>query len=513
MPNLEFIKTLPLSTTDEELIFNTFINLFTLNKLSSQQKLLTIASETIDEHYFIVNSTGKDLSSNEIKFNLTDIKKNNTDILYYSLDFLNNFSIPSGTHNRIAIKKSALLNKDLTEELTINLQENSNGYTRNSNDYIKFPDFSNDDGVTDIKFIQSNFYDYNNSNIKLEIDRLLTTEKPKFNWVKELGFRIIESVSINIGDQEIDTHSSELLSHISRVNTPFEQLRGLNTMIGNIPEMYTSSSRDDRLVNSLFIPFKFWFCNNVGNGLPLISLLHTDVNLKIKLRNIDDVLIKDDGAIFTKIPKIETKLIGNFIYLDEYERSLIAKSRLEFLIERYLYSGTKIISKNNLFNNRIKNELHFQDPSKYIYWKFYIKDLKKDDKTNWNKGNFTLVDENGNKSEIKSFDLLKLKFNGRTREAFKDYGFYNYYHPYLRGFKNIEDGEFVYSFALNPLKYQPSGSANLSYIDDFTLIAQLPPKLVELLKESKIIIEWKTWSCSINILVCQSGMGALRFFS
>jgi len=513
VPNLEFIKTFQLSTTSEEIIFNSFITFFNLNKNLSKQKLLTIASEATDEHYIIVDITGKDLSTNEITIDQDDIKKNDTNILYYSLNYLDKYIIPSGNHTRIAIKKSALTDENFTGDLTINLLENSNGYTKNSTEYIKFPDFSNDDGVTNIKFIQNNFYDYNNSNIKLEIDRLLTTDKPNFNWVKELGFRIIESVSISIGDQEIETHSSELLSHISRIHTPYEQLRGLNTMIGNIPEMYTSSSNNERLVNSLFIPFKFWFCKHVGNGLPLISLLHTDVNLKIKLRNIDEVLIKDDGAIFTKIPKIETKLIGNFIYLDEEERSLVAKSRLEFLIERYLYSGTKIISKNNLFNNRIKNELHFQDPSKYIYWKFNIKDLKKeDDKTNWNKGNFTLTDENGNKSEIKSFDLLKLKFNGRTRESFKEYGFYNYYHPYLRGFKNIEAGEFVYSFALNPLEYQPSGSANLSYIDDFTLIAQLPQELVQLLKESKIIIEWKTWSCSINILVCQSGMSALRFF-
>ena len=354
------------------------------------------------------------------------------------------------------------------------------------------------------------------SQLQTEINNITTTNKPKYSWVKELGFRLIENVSISIGDQEIDSHSSELLSHISRVNTTNEQLNGLNRLIGNIPEMYTQSSETDRLVTSLFIPFKFWFCNNIGNAIPLISLLHTSINIKIKLRELEDILIIENGSYFVKKPKIQCKLIGNFIYLDQEERELIAKSRLEFLIEKYQYNGDKIISHKNLFNNRIRNELRFVDPTKYIYWKFYFTNLDKSyipDINDWNKGDYTLVDSNtGEKKNIKSFELLKLKFNGRTREIFKDYNYYNYYHPYSKGLNNFEPGEFAYSFALKPLLYQPSGSANLSQIVDFTLIAQLPDQILELLQDKKIIINWKVWACSLNIFVCQSGMGALRFY-
>jgi hypothetical protein len=346
--------------------------------------------------------------------------------------------------------------------------------------------------------------------VDIKIKNLLMSKKPKFRYVDELGHRLIEYVNIQINDQEIDCHTDELLSHIASVNLDEEHRRGYNINIGNTTEMTTMSS-DQRCLRRLTIPFKFWFCNDSGNGISLINLLHSDLIVNIKLRDINDVLIKDDDSYFEHVPRIRTHLLGNFVYLDEEERLKMSKSKLEYLITKYQYSGDNIFMGDDIYDeNKIRLTLNFSDPAKYIYWKFNYSNIENSDNiANWR--NKVLIDSNTGKI-IKSMNECKLKFNGRERELYKDYTYYNIYHPFIHGIYNLKEEEFVYSFALNPLKYQPSGSASLTNIEDFTMIMKLHSKAVEELTTKKTILNIKIWAKTINILSMISGIGGLRFF-
>ena len=112
---------------------------------------------------------------------------------------------------------------------------------------------------------------------------------------------------------------------------------------------------------------------------------------------------------------------------------------------------------------------------------------------------------------VKSMEECKLKFNGRVREPYKDYNYYNAYHPYTKGVYNLSPGEFLYSFALRPIEYQPSGAASLTNIEDFTMIVKLHQKAVDAL-ENGYILNWQAWVQTINIVVVISGIGGLRFY-
>ena len=63
--------------------------------------------------------------------------------------------------------------------------------------------------------------------------------------------------------------------------------RGYDIMIGNVPELYTFSKTKDRY--RLYIPLRFWFCNNSGLALPLISLQYTDVKIVLDVNDFDKV--------------------------------------------------------------------------------------------------------------------------------------------------------------------------------------------------------------------------------
>jgi hypothetical protein len=77
----------------------------------------------------------------------------------------------------------------------------------------------------------------------------------------------------------------------------------------------------------------------------------------------------------------------------------------------------------------------------------------------------------------------------------------------------MRPGEFVYSFALRPLEYQPSGAVSLTNIEDFSMVLKLSDRVAELINNGTIILRFKVWSCSLNILAYISGMAGLRFHS
>ena len=75
---------------------------------------------------------------------------------------------------------------------------------------------------------------------------------------------------------------------------------------------------------------------------------------------------------------------------------------------------------------------------------------------NWNQGRCNILEK------------AKILFNGIDRFDYKDDVFLSYVQPYLYH-SNSETGIYVVSFSIEPEKYQPSGSVNMSMINTVTL--------------------------------------------
>jgi hypothetical protein len=443
-----------------------------------------------------------------------------TDVVLFLLDriltttpFMNSFySMLDNSYNSMA---------DIYNTMTSTLTDMIESYGDKIFNKLTFMDGSVDYKINDTAIVggETRYYRYavfsmddltiEGSNLDKNILNVLSQESPKFKYVKLLGHRIIDYMRISYGAQELDKQSGELLDHIASITIPPEQIRGYNQMIGYTNDMCSFNSRQ-KPIKRLYIPFRLFFCGDVSAGIPLTNLLHTDIFIDIKLNDISDILITEPGAYFINIPKINSHMIGSFVYLDETERPVMARSRLEFLITRYQYGGDQIFSKKDIYQeNKIRIRSGFSDPSKYLYWKMcYEKDGITVDKDNW--CDMELIDENN--EYVKSMDMCKIKFNGVTREEYKDYDYYNLYQPYTRKIYNMRMGNFVYSFANNPLVFQPTGSASMGNIHDLTLIVKLHPDAVKALNDLNYRIIWKVWSYGMNIIAVISGIGGLRFF-
>lgn len=99
-----------------------------------------------------------------------------------------------------------------------------------------------------------------------------------------------------------------------------------------------------------------------------------------------------------------------------------------------------------------------------------------------------------------------LQLNGHDRFQERDGEYFNYVQPYQHWERTPADGINSYSFALNPMEHQPSGTCNFSRIDNTTLKLTLKSGAA-LGNNSRIWI----FTVNYNVLRVMSGMGGLAY--
>jgi hypothetical protein len=116
---------------------------------------------------------------------------------------------------------------------------------------------------------------------------------------------MINYVSLVINGQEIVRHTGEWMKLYAALKFDSNKKDILDRMVGNVPELYDPANAFDRVnqyphaissltvpaqqsINgrTLYIPLHFWFCENVGNALPLVALQYSEVEIVVELKNM-----------------------------------------------------------------------------------------------------------------------------------------------------------------------------------------------------------------------------------
>jgi hypothetical protein len=346
-------------------------------------------------------------------------------------------------------------------------------------------------------------------------------------WVNWIGHRIIEEVSVEIGGQKIDSHEYNY-------NWAWDQLvegdnEGYKIMVGADGSSFVEGG-------TLYVPIKFWFSDNVGLALPLIALQYHEVKINFTLASFSDCVFgsgqaaadaatvtglanntghgtsttaggitasvavtDDDGdGAFTKVTtytgtstinqatgqSLSCRMFVDYIYLDKEERRRFAQVAHEYLIEETQSSGG-----DSFTGCSHKVRMHFNHPVKELIWVVH------DDCTTdtWNWYNYT---------ECSATTLL---LNNQERFAKRNGGYFTLVQPWQHH-SNIPERHNVqvYSFAINPEDHQPSGTCNLSRIDNATLF-------VEMAETSTYAVD--VYARNYNVLRVMSGMGGKAYSS
>jgi hypothetical protein len=347
-----------------------------------------------------------------------------------------------------------------------------------------------------------------------------------------LGLRLIKSVVIEIGGQQIDKHYSDWLYIWNELSLPMGKRYAYDTMVGADKDILNGvpGSTD----TTLYIPFEFWFCRNVGLALPLIALQYHEVKVKIDFETKANCIAKGTGTstaagVLTDFEDIKNiSLWADYIFLDTDERRRFAQLSHEYLIEQLQFTGTEPLVAGT---NRIK--LNFNHPCKELVW--VAKTTPTANITRWydytNKdgadgmtsysiadggdaiaggqltSNFLVISDVKPAQNVNPFNNAILQLNGNDRFAVREGDYFNYVQPFQHHTNvPVNNSINVYSFALKPEDHQPSGTLNMSRIDTATLMVSANAADTGLVYQGINI-----YAVNYNVLRILSGMGGLAY--
>ena len=367
---------------------------------------------------------------------------------------------------------------------------------------------------------------YEESELDTVLKGMILNIPPSYAWVKELGYYIFEYINLELDSDTFETHNPNLLSLVKKMFTSNTHQRSMNYLIGNRPELYTYSNSNKSNI-TLYIPLNFWFTKNVTyNSLPLTNIIYSDVNISFKLKHINSLLVLAINSYIEKEPSVKCSFITDYVYLEKEERLRIAKSKLEFLVDKYNYGGKFTYVYTDIIDNTIHTKLYMQDPTKFILWKMKIKN---NDIINWNKNIFEItkvkqynyfnqftntgfVTYYPYQVQIPILKKTKINFNGNVRQE-GDAMYFNTVQPYECGLGSLDKEEYLYSFSLFPRLHQPSGAANLTMIEELSMDHELTPDIISEMQKNNLELEVEYWSLSYQVLRVMSGFIAPAFIT
>lgn len=194
-------------------------------------------------------------------------------------------------------------------------------------------------------------------------------------------------------------------------------------------------------------------------------------------------------------------LLVDYIYLDEDERSRFVQTKHDYLIEQVGYVNEQFIEGTNRLMS-----LDLIQPCKLLVWvaqQDYLTDLNNNDFFNYTDSYIYINEKPAGKSFVKA-ETIKLA--GENLLSKRSYHYFNYVEAYEHCLHSPNEGINIYSFALFPGKYQPSGSCNMSQIDDIQADLSLT-NIITL----KNVAKFRAYSLSYNVLRIVNGLSGIVF--
>ena len=185
---------------------------------------------------------------------------------------------------------------------------------------------------------------------------------------------------------------------------------------------------------------------------------------------------------YSLVPKLNTPkggVTGKFIPITIYRPT----------IEQLQFTGAESFS-----NSSVKSKLALNHPCKELVWVLHT--ATNESAKEWS--DFTV---NAAAAAQQTVATAKLQLNGHDRFSARAGDYFNLVQPYQHHTTIPSTGIYVYSFALNPEQHQPSGSVNMSRIDNATLLLTT--------NTSSTAFKLRVYAVNYNVIRIMAGMGGL----
>jgi hypothetical protein len=359
------------------------------------------------------------------------------------------------------------------------------------------------------------------SSLFLEVDLPQIPEGPdgeQYFWVNDIGHALIEDVSIEIGEKEIDKHLGAWMQIWTELTTPAEKREALNQMIGHVNDYPPPAPTAQRLV----IPLRFWFCSNIGLAIPLIALQAHPVRLIFHLRRFQDLWWSPTIHLnptptpgpCPQIPPVapaRLQLYGDYVFLDTAERRRFASAEHDYLITQLQYTPPQSIPAN-VGNANV--ELHFNHACKEFIWVIQ-QDRIAQGAHEWFNYSNRIAAAGGDPSIplADPMDSAVIRLDGYERFERRNAPYFRLVQPYQRHTvvpTAPTDFLYLYSFSLHPEDDQPAGSINCSMLDSIILSMSFGTENCTNTPYDRTV---QVFAPNYNVLRIVGGLGGLAFIA
>lgn len=348
------------------------------------------------------------------------------------------------------------------------------------------------------------------------------------SYVNAIGHAIIQEITFEVGEQEIDRQTGEWMEIWTNLSTPASQRDALNAMIGrtyqysppnSIPGVSSPGLR-------LYIPLQFYFCRNPGLYLPLLALQYHPIRINITLAPLNTLFYKQDmvigdnclGQSFVNPAAITSMMLwGDYVYLDVEERRRFVSQSHEYLIEQVQYTPPMpVTAKQQSVNIRVD----FNHPIKEFIF-VAQRDIMQTVNEPFNYSNLAINEAVPaallpylNSGQVRT-DLIStalLQLDGYDRFQVRDAPYFRLVQPYQHHTTTpVTNFIYVYSIALRPEDAQPTGSLNASRIDSVNWQITMNPQLDMPPTVSRGNCHIRVFATNNNIFRVVNGYGGLLF--
>src|SRR5210317_976714 len=322
---------------------------------------------------------------------------------------------------------------------------------------------------------------------------LPTLQTSSTMYIESVAHALIEHVDFIIGGKVIQRITSDYLQIYSEHNVTLSKQRALKQLIGKYPERAIASRVSDYEIlasigtadeeDEFFVDLPFYFYNNPELAVPLCAIKKQEVEVEIKIRNHDHLIIKGTtGELQPVTPGTinlkEFKLCAEVAFIDPCERLKIENEKMRDYVITQVQQNTFEVAQAIQEGNF---KLDFYNPVKELYFV-----IQRQGDTGTGEGQFitpfdydnTLADTGGKYILYENLDYLTLDLDGQpiiTQET-GNVIFLKAVQAAIHHSKTQLIRRFYsYSFALEPEKWYPTGQVNFSFVKDQILHLSLTP--------------------------------------
>jgi len=346
------------------------------------------------------------------------------------------------------------------------------------------------------------------------------------SWTPNVGHNLIEKVDILFNDLEVQSITSFDLDWWSAFMYPAGKKDGYNQMIGNVSTLVSpSNTKSSYTIN---VPIPFFYTRDSGVSLPTAALPYNDIKLKFKLRELKQILCgwsanslsskgldkpyieNNFGLSSSSLQDSTCECWCNYAVVSNEERSKMGSGPRDIVVEQY-QKHDGIVTNHNA-GNTIEKQFSFNHTVKMLVWAF--KNYTNHDGHGYH-SNYTVSDPDVNSGFVLngSDPLLRatLKYDNTNRFTLNN-DYFQLVQPFYHA-NQIPSGNCgaspvglnMYSYALNPMSSDPSGSTNYGKLTNVSLTTVAQNAADSLSTQNELLIR------ALNFNIVRISGGALGF--